>query len=122
MRTKRDEWNKIVVIYKSGVAAMKFDIISAKELDDYVNSPNTLIIDLRDKEAYDAYHVPKAVNIPFEELEGQQYSLSEYYQIVLYCERGSQSLLAARRLCRLGYRVRNVCGGIHAYLENKKMS
>ncbi len=94
---------------------MDFDMIPAKELDSYVGSPNTLIIDLRSKEEYDAYHVETAVNIPYEELENQQYQLHDYYQVVLYCERGNQSLLAARQLCRLGYRVKNVCGGMVAY-------
>ena len=40
-------------------------------------------------------------------------SMSKKY--ILYCERGSMSMLAAKELCEVGYEVINVYGGIHAY-------
>ena len=35
--------------------------------------------------------------------------------LVLYCERGSLSLMAAKKLGEMGYRVKAVIGGFHMY-------
>ncbi len=94
---------------------MDFDTVPAKELDNYINKYNTVIIDLRDKEEYLEGHVPTAIHLPYDEIESWRYKLGKYYEIVLYCDRGSSSLLASRDLSRQGYKIVNIYGGIHAY-------
>ena len=79
-----------------------------------VKQKNAFIIDLRSKDEYDRGHIRGAVSVPYE--EGQfLYRPPKGMEIVLYCERGSVSLIVARELVKLGYRVRSVIGGIHAY-------
>lgn len=93
-----------------------FDLetISPKMLDYYVEYKNAFIIDLRAESEYEKEHIRNAHCIPY--VNGRfPVALPKQYEIILYCERGSLSLLAARELVREGYRVRSVIGGIHAY-------
>lgn len=93
---------------------LNIDTISAEELDDYIGRKDAVIIDLREKEVYEASHIKTAVNIPYEELEGCR-RFSKRKLLVLYCQRGSSSLFAARELMKMGYRVKSVVGGIRCY-------
>lgn len=93
---------------------MKFDMIAPRELDQYVEDRSSFIIDLRSPEEYVSRHIKGAVNIPYEKLENCR--LLPYDMIlVLYCERGSVSLVAAKELAEKGYQVKSVTSGIHSY-------
>ena len=96
-----------------------FDTISAHELDFFYIKRNALIIDLRSREEFAQGHYRDAVNIPYEDLEewenGQSEKLPKEKILVLYCDRGSASMMAARELIKKGYRVKSVVGGIRAY-------
>lgn len=94
---------------------MEFENIRPREIGNYELKFNSLIIDLRSHNEYMQGHIPTAVNIPYDELDFCKYKLKRYYEIILYCERGGNSLLAARMLSRLGYRIKNVYGGFSAY-------
>lgn len=90
------------------------ETISAKMLDYYVNRRDTLIIDLRERDAYERSHVNGAVNMPYAEIE--EYTVFPREKtLVLYCDRGGASLSLARQLAKLGYRTRSVIGGFEAY-------
>ena len=52
--------------------------------------------------------------MPYERWNGK-FPYSEQQEIILYCERGSVSMAAARDLAEKGYRVKTVVGGIRAY-------
>lgn len=93
---------------------LNMDTISAEELDSYVGMKNVVIIDLREREMYEQSHLKTAVNIPYEELEECR-KFSKRKTLILYCERGSSSLFAARELMKYGYRVKSVVGGIRCY-------
>lgn len=92
----------------------RLETISPKMLDYYVEQKDAYIIDLRTEKEYEKGHIKNAKCIPY---EGGPFPvmLPKRYEIILYCERGSLSLLAAKELARDGYRVRSVIGGIHAY-------
>ena len=90
------------------------ETISPKMLDYYVDNKKAFIIDLRGFDEFSQGHIKGAVSVPY---EGGRFFFRppKDREIVLYCERGSHSLLAARELVRDGYRVRSVIGGINAY-------
>lgn len=90
------------------------ETISPKMLDYYVGKAGVIIIDLRTKEEYMQGHIKGAINIPYDE---QEWCVAppKADEIVLYCERGSISLVVGRELAKRGYQVRSVIGGIHAY-------
>lgn len=94
---------------------MKFETISARELDSYINNRNYIIIDLREKEDYDRSHIVGALHMDFDELENGKVNLPQNKEIILYCERGGLSLMAAKKMSQMGYQVISVVGGIHAY-------
>ena len=90
------------------------ETISPKMLDYYVNHKKAFIIDLRSDNEYRRGHIRGAVSVPYE--DGLfTYRPPKGMEIVLYCERGSVSLIVARDLAKQGYRVRSVIGGLHAY-------
>ena len=90
--------------------------ISAKMLDYYVGRKNAFLIDLRNKKEYDAGHIKGAVNLPYEEFEElTEYNFPRDKILVLYCDRGGASLLAAKILAKRGYETRTVIGGMNAY-------
>ena len=73
-----------------------------------------LSIDTIAAQELDAYKDRDDVIIPYEELEICR-KLPRTKLLVLYCERGSASLFAARSLMKMGFRVKSVVGGIRCY-------
>lgn len=89
-------------------------LISVRELDRYVNRyPDVLIIDVRTEEEYRISHIRYAQNIPYE--EGIWWKFPKNREILVYCERGSASMIAAREMQRQGYTVVSLAGGISEY-------
>jgi len=95
------------------------ELIFARNLDLYmIQHPNAILLDVRPKEEYDKYHIKNAVNMPYE--EDREWNLDKKKRIVVYCERGSASIRAARALVEKGYKVVSVVGGIRDYLALHK--
>lgn len=95
---------------------MYFETIRTNDILKYIEKPNTVIVDLRTSHEFRRGHIPSAINIPYEELNEHIRILCEYQDIVLYCERGNISLLAARDLSKQGFQdVKNLYGGMKSY-------
>ena len=82
-------------------------LIAASTLDDYRRS-GAYLIDLRTKEEYDF-------------LEDYKKRLPRNRLLVLYCEWGTTSILAGRKLSQYGYDVLSVNGGLQAYRRFSNM-
>lgn len=90
------------------------ELISARDLDFYIESNRkVLLLDVRSREDFEKSHLRSAINIPYEEEE--EWDLPRDKKIVVYCERGATSMMAARKLKDCGYRVASVIGGIREY-------
>ncbi len=81
---------------------------------------NGILIDLRGREEYEMGFIPGAKNIPYEELEHHVPELRKLVKeknaaLILYCEHGVTSMMAARDLYREGFPVKNIYGGIQGY-------
>jgi rhodanese-related sulfurtransferase len=94
---------------------MKLETISARDIDKYINMDNFLFVDLREKEDYVKGHIIGAINVDYDELMNQNISLPNNKTIILYCDRGGLSLMAAKKLRNMEYHIISVIGGIHAY-------
>ncbi len=99
---------------------MRFRMISAKEVKEYLGRADVLIFDLREQEEFEKGHIEGAVREDWESIEERiqtylQVQEGEIQWIILYCERGNTSLLAARDLARLGYPVMSLKGGYLAW-------
>ena len=103
---------------------MCFASIRPEDIFRYRGNGKGVLIDVRDHEDDVRSHIPGAVNIPYEEIQNRIPQMRELTRprtgggsvfLILYCERGNTSLLAARDLCRAGFSVKNVHGGISGY-------
>lgn len=94
---------------------MSFETIKANDVLNYIGHPDVLIIDLRNKEDYKRGHIPSAVNIPYDKLNDEIASLRGKKMLILYCDRGNISLIAARDLIKYGFKIKSMYGGIRAY-------
>lgn len=98
----------------------RLEVISVKMLKSYLSREDTLIIDLRSQEEYYEGHLPGALHIPYEE-ERMFYTLPHEKTIILYCERGSSSLVKAKAMAQRGYFVKSLSGGVRALRESRMM-
>ena len=96
---------------------MNFQTISVSELWKMVRRNDVYLIDLRDRNDYRHFHVDGAKNLPYDEMEKWKNMLPKNKKLVLYCEHGSTSMLAAKKLIRMGYQVYTLVGGINALNE-----
>ena len=94
---------------------MYYYTISQNELAHYLQKSNTTLIDLRTPESFQKGHIPNAINIPYSQLHTKSLSAFNKDMVILYCDRGSQSLLAARELQKRGITAFSIYGGFLAY-------
>ncbi|MCI5883610.1 MAG: rhodanese-like domain-containing protein [Clostridiales bacterium] len=100
---------------------MSFSIISIQQLPMWLSREGTILIDLREREEYQKEHIKGAVNIPYvrweEEKDGWKHQFST---LIFYCDRGNQSMYAAKEMNRLGYQAVSIAGGFESYRIWKK--
>lgn len=88
--------------------------IPTDEVEKYKNRKGVIFVDVREKDEYEEGHIEGAIHIPFEELEDRAHELSKYSLVILYCNRGNQSLLGTRVLGNMGCRAASLSGGYEA--------
>jgi rhodanese-related sulfurtransferase len=67
------------------------------------NKGDYVLVDVRDPSEYQEGHIPTAVNIPAETFSTQSGVLPKEKKIIVYCNTGSRSYLAYRKLIKLAY-------------------
>lgn len=100
---------------------MDFQTISIREFNEYRRRPDAWVIDLRSKEEFEELHVEGARNVPYDNLKMYRKYLPKDKLYILYCDRGSSSLMAARELSKEGYRTVTVVGGFQALVYDKNV-
>lgn len=94
---------------------MELDLVKCKDAPSYLGRRDVLFVDLRPAGQYQEYHLPGAWNYPYDNFEEWEYRLPKGPKIILYCEHGNLSLMAAKRLARHGYRVAALIGGVECF-------
>lgn len=85
---------------------------------DYIQSKNAVILDVREQKEYDAGHVPNSVLIPVGQLEQRLSEIQEHRSrtIVVICHGGKRSATACLHLRKHGFKEPlNIAGGILAW-------
>ncbi len=86
--------------------------ISFEEAKKIIDSEECVIIDVREEEEYITGHANNAELLPVDEIDEKRAAgiiAAKDTPVMVYCRSGSRSLLASKRLCRLGYtRVYNL--------------
>lgn len=94
------------------------EIDSTKTVELVKETKETLVIDVRDADAYAKGHLANAINIPFDEFEGKISDLEGYKDqtIVLICNTGNKSGKAGKMLVDKGFtKVYNAEDGMEEY-------
>lgn len=90
--------------------------ISPAQIDIYIEQKkNAIIVDVRKEKKYGKRHIKGAVNITYEDILAGKHDLPGDMEIILYCDRGGMSMMAAKYLISKGYKVKNMVGGINNY-------
>lgn len=93
---------------------MAFYLITPEEIQGILREKRAILIDVREREEYLKSHYGNARNCPYENIEIWINYFPRNRALVLYCDYGSTSLLAARRLGKAGYEAYTVVGGLDA--------
>lgn len=79
----------------------------------YQKNSNFRIIDVRDPNEYDNYHIHGSINIPCNLLiEKHNLFIKKDFVYFIICQNGTRSKTATFALTKLGYNVTNVINGI----------
>lgn len=93
-----------------------FTKITPSEANDLMTQDDVLTVDVRPAQMYAQGHIPRAINWPLDHIDAQEASemlKSKDAPVLLYCQTGVHSLMAAERLKKLGYtHVYDMEGGI----------
>lgn len=81
---------------------------------------DTVIVDVREREEYEAGHIPSSISIPLAEISQSDLSfLNEDKKLIVYCTSGIRSAKAARLLRKKGVKgVVDFSGGIRVWLKS----
>ncbi len=94
---------------------MRFRNINIRNIMNEAIINEGIIVDVREKEEFAKGHIPMAINLPLSDIENGKVGLPRNKVILVYCENGGGSMMAARILSNFGYNVINTIGGIRNY-------
>jgi rhodanese-related sulfurtransferase len=109
----------VVVAYEFRARTQSFGSISPAEAVRLMNQ-GAVLVDVRDKAAYDAGHIANAKNVPGAAIADGAKALEKYREkpVIAYCDTGMTAGAAARQLGRLGFRQPlNLRGGLAAWRQ-----
>ncbi len=94
--------------------------ISPKDFEEIDDRDQITVIDGRDKLAYEAEHIPGALNLPAPELRQRYNELDLEKEIIVLCNSGVRSNMGISILKQKGFnKVMNLAGGMQGYLAYK---
>ena len=99
---------------------MAFSMIHPREVDQILRNERGILIDVREPEEYRMEHIYRARNCPYDQIDVWKNYFPKNRVLVMYCDYGSTSLLAARKLGKEGFEVYTVIGGIEAMKNYQK--
>ena len=94
---------------------MSFEIINARMVKAYMQDKNAVLIDLRPLNEYLQEHGEGAVHMEMITFEREIVRYDKTSVLIFYCDRGANSMMAARRADEMGYAAKSVIGGYGAF-------
>jgi rhodanese-related sulfurtransferase len=89
-----------------------FHRICADEVAELMQNPELQILDTRDRKSYDQGHIGSARHVTGAELDSAILQPPKHKPVLIYCHRGSASLIHAQMFADFGFReVYNLNGG-----------
>ena len=85
-------------------------------VEEFLNTDNAVLLDVRTKEEYEAGHIENSVNIPLQSIEAAAEKIADKSTpLFVYCQSGARSKKAAEALKTMGYANITNIGGISKY-------
>jgi len=95
----------LILFYFSGCSKVDDKILLAAHK---AVESGAVIIDVRSSKEYMQHHIENAINIPVEELSKSVARVPKNRELVVYCQSGSRSSMAAQILALKGWKVYDV--------------
>src|SRR5437763_3187113 len=111
--TERSRYQQLVSEAKNNVTE-----ISPDEAVKKLQNKEAVIVDVRDKDEWDAEHIPNAIHLSRGSIESdiEEKVPDPNAVIICHCGGGGRSALAAESLQKMGYKnVRSMAGGLKAW-------
>ncbi len=96
----------LLIILLCGCDKDIYEQITAKEAYKMITDKETIILDVREDNEYKKGHLKNSINIPFDELEERfikEVTDNKNKIIIVYCQSGNRSMIAAEILSSLGF-------------------
>jgi rhodanese-related sulfurtransferase len=109
-----------LVVYEVQARLHAFAALSAMQAVRLMNQ-GALVLDLRNKDSFDAGHIGDARNVPAADIESQADTLKKWRDknVITYDDSGSGGPKAGRTLTKLGFtKVFNLAGGLNAWVKD----
>ncbi len=89
-------------------------VYSSESKDIIKTEKNIIILDVRSESEYAGGHIKEALSLPYTDIseKAEQFIPDKQTKILVYCQNGGRSIIAARKLVRLGYSNVYNCGAI----------
>lgn len=94
---------------------MRFHNINIRYIMEEAMKYQAVIADVRDADKFRMSHIPMAVNLPLPVIRRGNINLPKNKVIIVYCDTGGASTMAAKLLSERGYHVINTVGGLNEY-------
>ncbi len=96
-----------------------FETVAPSDLKKHLDDPGVVVVDVRTPAEYLQGHVPRAVNLPLQEIEDWYKDLPTDKEIYLVCRSGHRSAQAMEFLKKHGFKgkVKSVKGGTLAWAQ-----
>lgn len=82
--------------------------------------PGEVVLDVRRPDEFEAAHIPKAINIPVDQVQDRAEELKKYDRVYVHCKRGGRAQKAFETLSNAG--LENLAciydGGMDHWLES----
>ena len=92
--------------------------VTTADIDDLLEDENVQVVDVRGRGEWSEGHMPGVPNIPLAQLADRQTELPRDKRIVLHCQGGGRSAIAASVLQAAGFDVLNVRGGYDEWAKS----
>ena len=99
---------------------MNYKCISLDEAQFLLEHPDTVIVDIRDRESYEDGSIPKSINISAENIDNVLEKTDREINLLVYCYVGNSSKGASEYFVQNGFKaVFSLDGGYEEYAREK---
>lgn len=93
----------ILIVIKLGNSKSAINNVSSSDLNKLLSDKSVIILDIRTENEYKESHIPKAINIPYNEIKNKV-TYDKNAKIVVYSKNDSRVHLATLQLKKMGYK------------------